>query len=39
MGPKLEKQFYVHPSHTWVKVLKRTEVKIGIDDIVAIGLH
>ncbi|MBN2008722.1 hypothetical protein JW960_05210 [candidate division KSB1 bacterium] len=30
--------YYVHPQHTWVKVLKNDIVRIGIDDIVAVVL-
>ncbi len=35
---KLDKHCYVHPGHSWIKVLNQKRVKIGIDDIVATTL-
>jgi glycine cleavage system H protein len=38
MKLKLDESCYVHPGHTWIKVLESDKVMIGIDDIVAITL-
>lgn len=35
---KLDEYCHVHPGHSWVKVLNKNRVKIGIDDIVATTL-
>jgi len=35
---KLDEYCYVHPGHSWIKVLNKDRVKIGIDDIVATTL-
>ena len=35
---KLDEHYYVHPGHSWIKVLSQKRVKVGIDDIVATTL-
>lgn len=35
---KLDENCYVHPGHTWMKILNQNQVKIGIDDIAATTL-
>jgi glycine cleavage system H protein len=35
---KLDEHRFVHPGHSWIKILNKNQVKIGIDDIVATAL-
>jgi len=35
---KLDEYCYVHPGHSWIKVLNKNRVRVGIDDIVATTL-
>lgn len=35
---KFDEHHFVHPGHSWIKILNKDQVKIGIDDIVAIAL-
>ncbi len=35
---KLDEHRFVNPGHSWIKILNKNQVKIGIDDIVATAL-
>jgi glycine cleavage system H protein len=35
---KWDEHCFVHPGHSWIKILNKSQVKIGIDDIVATAL-